>query len=167
MDLLRALDENAETLTGVLTREAGFNADEARRFLWEAAPALVQAYEWSMATVATDQPGAGASVRELLAGVPGHTLARSAGLPASKAWAGLRLIAPHCLEAALEASRAPSLHEDAGHEADAVDERPVRLEIGFGMTMDGRPHRRGDVRNTDGDAALPGMAHPIFDHLLR
>jgi hypothetical protein len=167
MDLLRVLDEKAETLTDVLTRQAGFTADEARRFLWEATPALAQAYEWSTAIAAEDGSGAGASVRDLLGSVPGRTLARSTELPASKVWAGLRLIAPHCLEAALEASRSLAQQEDGGQEVDPAGEEPVRFEIGFGMTMDGEPRGRGAGHKTDGDVALPGMAHPIFDHLLR
>lgn len=167
MDLHRVLEEKAEALTDVLTREAGFTAEEARRFLWKAGPALAQAYEWAAAVAAEGESGTSASVRDLLGSVPGHTLARSAGLPASKAWAGLRLIAPRCLEAALEASSLSVPDEDAGPEADPLDEEPVRLDIGFGMTMYGRPRRRGDGRKTAGDAASPGMAHPIFDHLLR
>ena len=165
MDFQRALDTRAEALTNALVREAGFTASEARRFLWEAAPALAKAYEWSSAALAERDPTATASLRDILASVRGRRLARRAGLPPTKAWEGLRVITPRFLEAARTAASPGPGVEGAGQ--DETREGPVRFEIGFGMAVYGRPRRREKGDAGEPEAGSAGIAHPIFDLLLR
>lgn len=94
-DVLR---ERGDELVHLLEGDVGLTPVEARHFLQLAGPALVESWRWWTVSQGQMRRGARPGVRELLALIPGNSLAHAAGLEPATAWQGLRSMVPAVVE---------------------------------------------------------------------
>jgi hypothetical protein len=173
MDFMRqVLRDHSNDFARVLSEQAGFTEDEARRFLDGAGPALVRSYEWQASGLPLGELPTSTIVRELLAGIPGRTLGSLLGIPAAKTWAGLRTLVPAVVRAHDRAAgrRHPTASERIGSRrngtTDAPDDAP-EYPIGFGLSVDRRGYRRRNgsaptrwLRSLPDSPARPSFRRP-------
>lgn len=150
--LERVLDEKATELARRLTDEAGFTDGEARRFLAEAGPALIESYQWQASARVPLALESEHAVRDLLAGIWGRTLAQRLGLSQAKTWAGLRTFVPAVVDASAERRRGRTVGTVTRFEPPSAHETAI-LELRFGAGVE-RPKRR------PGSSGANGRAHP-------
>lgn len=103
-DVLR---ERSDELVHLLQGDVGLTSNEAREFLSLAGPALVESWRWWKLSNGRTRAHAQPVARELLALMPGNSLADAAGLTPSTAWQGLRSVVPAVVELGAPRRRDP------------------------------------------------------------
>lgn len=103
-DVLR---ERNDELIHLLQGDAGLTSSEARDFLSLAGPALVESWRWWTHRNGRTRAHARPAAREILALMPGNSLADAAGLEPAAAWQGLRSVVPAVVELGAPRRRDP------------------------------------------------------------
>ncbi len=99
MDYLESLlHERSDELLLLLQGDAGLTNRQARDLLDVAGPALVESWKWWTDRHGPSRPNTSPAARELLALMPGNSLAHAAGLDRAAPWEGLRTVVPAVLE---------------------------------------------------------------------
>lgn len=103
-DVLR---EHSAELIDLLRGDTGLTPSQARDFFQLAGPALVESWRWWSHSNGRSPAHARPAAREILALMPGNSLATATGLEPARAWQGLRTMVPAVVDFGAPRRRTP------------------------------------------------------------